>query len=286
MPDVEPARWLRKMMRAFASLAFLLTAPRVGGVGEGGWADIPVEPLAALTVAEFHERYSRPSVPVILRADLATLPLNSTWDVARLTSVCGDGQIIAYRADNSSRAWGGFADDHVELPFRRFAAGAPSFGGRYGFDLFTRCDCPALLRDFRLPAAFAGDLLALEPLVGWPRSPGLLVGPRGTRSAMHVDAQFLPFWITVLSGEKLFRLVSHDDWTRGFAPQIRAGGAAAAREPPLLDALGATLARGVDGFDDAFVARELIRARGATVFNGTLRAGDTLYVPVVMTAWW
>ena len=86
----------------------------------------------------------------------------------------------------------------------------------------------------------------------------------GTRSQLHVDNSFLPFWLTLLAGRKVFRAVERGHWS-----------------PALVD-------RGVvdddgdaefalDWYDDAAV---LDAVGGADVYSSVLEPGDSVYIPV------
>ena len=85
-----------------------------------------------------------------------------------------------------------------------------------------------------------------------------------------MDNTFLPFWLHMLHGEKTFRVVRLPDWQRHLANESCAA-------PALFTSRG-SLRVAVDGFDDAFVERELI-SRGATVYTAELKAGDSIYIP-------
>ena len=106
------------------------------------------------------------------------------------------------------------------------------------------------------------------PRTNWP---SLIVGPGGSRSALHVDTAFLPFWLSLRAGRKLFRVVTRDEWRPRLARPSAAG------QPPLYSSDGQALSP-VDAFDDGFAERELL-GRGAAVWNGTLEAGDAIYLP-------
>ena len=86
----------------------------------------------------------------------------------------------------------------------------------------------------------------------------------GTRSQLHVDNSFLPFWLTLLAGRKVFRAVERGHWS-----------------PALVD-------RGVvdddgdaefalDWYDDDAV---LDAVGGADVYSSVLEPGDSVYIPV------
>ena len=66
-------------------------------------------------------------------------------------------------------------------------------------------------------------------------------------------------------------MVTRDEWRPRLARPSAAG------QPPLYSSDGQALSP-VDAFDDGFAERELL-GRGAAVWNGTLEAGDAIYLP-------
>ena len=150
----------------------------------------------------------------------------------------------------------------------RLAAGGTE---HYGFDLKAACDCPALLDATELLAYFTADEVPFDETLPRTNWPSLIVGPGGSRSALHVDTAFLPFWLSLLAGRKLFRVVTRDEWRPRLARPSATG------QPPLYSPEGQALSP-VDAFDDGFAERELL-GRGASVWNGTLEAGDAIYLP-------
>jgi hypothetical protein len=269
---------------AVAILAVVVASARIAWLEHarmGGWAEIPVLP-ASLPIADFERDYVGTLSPVILRG--APNPFASGWSLPRLADACGDGMGYVFRPSATSTEWGGFEPSergsHAQ-PLKAFVArlaelapdcaaarGSELECGQYLFDFNLRCACPAFLETFELLPHFGGDLVPLTQEIESPW-PVLIVGGAGSRSALHVDNSFLPFWLTVLEGRKRFRVVTLPDWQ-----QYLANASAGA---PYFTAEGANL-RPLDGFDDAVVERELI-ARGATVWSAELRPGDTVYVP-------
>ncbi len=41
--------------------------------------------------------------------------------------------------------------------------------------------------------------------------PEVFIGPRGTKSEMHMDSMLIPFWMSVYAGKKKFRTISFED---------------------------------------------------------------------------
>lgn len=70
-----------------------------------------------------------------------------------------------------------------------------------------QCYCSRLLEQQAPLIYFQRDVMALDAALPRSNWPTLIVGPGGSRSALHVDSYFLPFWLTLLSGRKTFRVV-------------------------------------------------------------------------------
>jgi hypothetical protein len=99
------------------------------------------------------------------------------------------------------------------------------------------------------------------PRVHWPV---LIAGASGSKSSLHVDSHFLPFYLTVMSGVKHFRVIALDDWRNTLTPD-------------LYDHSGVVVAP-IDAYDDDVVEQEFL-SRGAHVYHVTLQVGDTIYIP-------
>lgn len=126
---------------------------------------------------------------------------------------------------------------------------------------------------------------------------------------MHCDSNFLPFWLTLFTCKKTFRVITLTNFREHLTTVSRArepAADAAADEQvasrivpengkqrekttkkvggtgrilgPLYTEMG-NVVTPEDAFDDATAEREFI-ARGATVYNTTMLPGDTVYVPV------
>ena len=259
------------MARAEAELRDAFVAAGVGAEPppRGAWAQLPVEVVEELSVADFLRQYVEPQRPVILRrrSGAAAAP---RVDVEWLRRECAAGKIFVFERDVASVGWGGFGEPQpstLGAYLERLAGGGTE---HYAFDLKAACDCGALLDRVPLLDYFSADEVPFDaqlPPTNWP---SLIVGPGGSRSALHVDSAFLPFWLTLLGGRKTFRVVTRDEWRARLARPSAAGA-------PLYSSEGKALSP-VDAFDDGFAERELL-GRGATVWNGTLDVGDSIYLP-------
>lgn len=247
--------------------------------GPGRWEPMPVE-SSEISVADFVRRFVEPGIPVVLRAPAKAKtkhgPSRSGTEWLRwLGTHCGEGKVHVFRPEPEGTGWAGFGQSE-QVPLKQLTDQLLTEGNAdkpdassfvYGFDFRTRCDCAQLLDEVEILPHFLADRLGTDPALPRTNWPALLVGPPGSTSALHVDAKFLPFWLSLYSGRKTFRVVTLDDWREHLAG------------PGSLFAHDGTVQRPVDAFDDAEVERELL-ARGATVYNISLQPGDTLYLPV------
>jgi len=248
------------------------------------WAQLPVEIVEDLSASDFLARYTNRELPVILRRRHEANDKTRATDIAFLRTECAEGGIHVFERAVGSTAWGGFKGAPV---LRRLGdyldrLEAANDTEHYGFDLKTACDCAALLDRMEQLVYFQADDLLFDlhmPGTNWP---SLIVGPAGSRSALHVDTAFLPFWLTLLGGHKTFRVVTRADWRRHLASgkmkQKKKKTSGGESWPPLYETTTGAALRPVEAFDDEWAERELI-GRGATVWNGTLEVGDTIYIP-------
>lgn len=113
-------------------------------------------------------------------------------------------------------------------------------------------DCPGLLSDFRIPAVFADDCIERLPEhVRFGRM-WLFFGEPGCSTGIHRDTFSTSAWLAVLRGSKRLRLVAP-----GVGRALRPG----------------------DDLWSAHTYDEVLRDSGHPLYEVTLRAGDTLYIP-------
>ena len=206
-------------------------------------------------------------------------------------------KIHVFDIDSESTGWGGFDfDNKIERPFGEFlkelwtkeqeqrilTAQNDDHGDgnhpvdvddpddvyvppiQYGFDYRIACNCPKLLDRFPQLSYFQGDVLALNPSFSRVHWPVFIVGPATSYSSLHVDSHYLPFYLTLLSGRKKFRIIKLNEWKTTLVPD-------------LFDEDG-HVTRPIHVYDDD-VARSEILERGANIYNVTLEIGDTIYIP-------
>lgn len=89
----------------------------------------------------------------------------------------------------------------------------------YGFDFSVAYECTKLFDSIHIPKYFSHCALQrhyvharndseLLPMVERPfQWPSLMAGQRGSRSELHYDQAGLPFWMAILRGHKLFRVL-------------------------------------------------------------------------------
>eukprot|EP00466_Bigelowiella_natans_P009883 jgi/Bigna1/81785/fgenesh1_pg.84_\ len=87
---------------------------------------------------------------------------------------------------------------------------------RYGFDYGIVDQCPILTRDFKIPKYFSQCLLQTLSRKDAARNPKnvryfwptMMIGSPQTRSEIHYDDDGLPFWMGLVRGKKLFRILT------------------------------------------------------------------------------
>lgn len=202
---------------------------------------------------------------MVIRGNRRTRAEAAAWTLADFRARCGSGAVFRFVSDAASRDWGGFDHDRLRTVALGDLLGEVEAGAAiYGFDFDLKCDCEAFVRNATVLPYFKRDAFPrneLETAV-WPC---LIAGPPGSRSQLHVDNSFLPLWLTLLSGRKVFRAVDFGTWRRELVPR------------GVVDADGATLVP-LDSYGDD--AALLAALGGARVYSSTLEPGDSVYVPV------
>jgi len=233
-------------------------------LSHGAFVEFPIEHVDDLTFARFEEEYVKTMTPVLIRGNDRTRAEAARWGVEDVAKKCGDGGITRYVSDGG-KDWGGFDHDtSKKVPFKILVEEMKRSDATevYGFDYNLKCDCPDMVEEMTSLPYFKQDITNQAPHgAAWPV---LIAGNAGTRSQLHVDNSFLPFWLTLLSGEKVFRCVHHDEWQAKLVP---AG---------VLNAAG-DVKVAIDSYNDAYIEEHFA---GATVYSSTLFPGDSVYIPV------
>eukprot|EP00949_MAST-11_sp_MAST-11-sp1_P002297 g2297.t1 len=224
--------------------------------GRGTLRPMAVEYIDSLSVADFVRIYAEPGIPVVLKQRTST-----EINFELLRQYCDTSGTVHVFESGSGSGWAGFNfDNKQEMTLAQFMDRA-SGTSAYGFDYEAMCSCSMLLDKFPPLRYFQGDVLTTDegiPRVHWPV---VIAGNAGSASALHVDAGMLPFWMHVLGGKKLFRVVLASDWKS----QLQ----------EFYDAQGNIIVP-----HDVFENAEPFLRAGASVYTATLHPSDVIYVPV------
>eukprot|EP01043_Picozoa_sp_COSAG02_P085312 COSAG02_NODE_22980_length_733_cov_1.545741_1_plen_189_part_10 len=138
------------------------------------------------------------------------------------------------------------------------------------FDWSIWQNCPAELGpNLRIPGLFAGDLLQqLEAVLPGYTSPfpTLFAAPEQTGSGLHIDVGDTHFWMSLLHGRKRWRLVGP-----ACVPHLR--------PRSILEMNPRFLSGSLDELVADFVGQSTPQSEALVVFEGELKAGETIFVP-------
>ncbi|KAH8069198.1 cupin-like domain-containing protein [Aureococcus anophagefferens] len=230
---------------------------------------IAVESAETLTVKKFRARYVRHQLPVIIRPSLNA----PNWTHLDFKRMCGAGPITRYEVQPELNQWGGLGVGvPMELDKMIEELYAKNVRTYYGFGFDLKCGCPPFTEKAELLKVFEEDRYKHSEF-GKSNWPELIVGSRDSFTALHVDKGMMPFWLKLIEGEKDFRVVPLPEW-RGKLDGADDAGA------PFVGGPFPSLKAPFDAFDDALVERRWIQERNASVYAGTMEAGDWMYIPV------
>jgi hypothetical protein len=253
----------------------------------GQWKNINIEMVDDLSHDDFVSNYVEKQLPVVLRRPKLTRKMKNKNMFRWMKTHCDlrgeHATIHVFDSDPESVGWAGFNfNEKTEMKLDAFFKElhrehekykknkkgnlliSKDNNKQYGFDYRLICSCPKLLDRFPQLRYFQGDVLQVDPLFPRVHWPVLIAGPSGSKSALHVDSHFLPFYLTVLSGTKHFRIITLQDWRNTLTPH-------------LYDHEGVVL-HPIDAYDDEIIEQQVL-SRGANVYNITLNVGDTIYIP-------
>jgi hypothetical protein len=163
---------------------------------------------ANLSKRDFIDRYARPGVPVIITGLVDGMFSKGVWTWARLKDELGNKTFVPRQRVQQSPDWASL-EDAPAVTVAAFIDAMRSEGGHqmtadatahniahpahrstYLFDWNLPDNAPHLCSELNIPIYFADDLLQRLPEGTMYRDawPSLFVGPRGTRSGLHVDA--------------------------------------------------------------------------------------------------
>lgn len=180
--------------------------------------EIPRIHAKDVSISEFYSTYSE--TPVIIQGVAESF--TQQWSFDFLKEKCPMAQIPVMKTSNNSEVWAHleFVGNQQLQEFIRYMFEQSSQDEQklYGFDLLIREQCPALIPYFKVPRYFNECLLqaglvkdhftkVFETAVfAWP---SMMVGPQGSSSALHLDNQGLPFWMTLFEGRKHWRVLPY-----------------------------------------------------------------------------
>ena len=233
--------------------------------------------------------------------------------IASLGKMCEGGKLQSFLVPDGSRnsvanaSMEGFAghNDARTIETGEFVRdyvlddGIKSAEGRYAHPMIgAHIWCPSLMDDIRFPA-FLGerwcghsDTLRTRGVLSFGQ-PEVFLGPKGTRSKMHMDNHLTPFWMLLYDGVKRFRVIHSDQY---LGPHLR----------PLFEPMALSKDTGYtksvsaihrvqpdDGTPAVFCSEKnnhkfdpfkpnlslFPEFTNVEIYEGTLRRGDAIYLP-------
>ncbi|KAG2440826.1 hypothetical protein HXX76_003681 [Chlamydomonas incerta] len=186
-------RWYRCHvdLRGFLPPPDSATVPRVaaGGAAAGG---------AAMSPAEFRQRFDGPGLPVLLQG------LQDGWPAASWTlpALCEAFPAAAFKV---TKPHGGRA--LMTLPaYTDYMARQADEEPLYIFDPDFVEAAPGLRQLYDIPAVFDQDYFGVLPGGGRPHHRWLVLGPARAGASWHVDPSLTSAWNALLSGRKRWAL--------------------------------------------------------------------------------
>ena len=180
-----------------------------------------------LSAKEFFAKFGD-DVPVIVEGEVKHHPAyNMSFDT--LKEVCGKSMVETMVFDRNSKLWGGlvdkkymllseYVDNHVlnqgnqtsgEPPrYLTAGLGLPQICPR--LELFAPVPKYVSLSVFPIDWAQYKQTKKRNQII----MPVMFIGNKGTKTEMHVDMMLGPFWMSVYSGSKTFRVVTYWDARR------------------------------------------------------------------------
>ena len=252
---------------------------------QGTWDIIDRVDAATLTKDLFFHRYASAGVPVIITGLLPKMFPKGVWTRERLKEELGSKTIVPRHRVPQSPDWASLEDapattiaaflDAMETGKQSVAEDKHTTPeSTYLFDWNLPDNAAELCSELSIPIYFEDDLLQLLPEGAMYHNawPSLFVGPRGTRSGLHVDAFGSNFWMAVLEGKKHWMLFRREDAALlGPSYRVSLDPSFAAEKDGDGFGLGDTAGERGEGLD------HLKSAAGGWDF--ILEAGEVLFVP-------
>eukprot|EP01065_Artemidia_motanka_P020312 TRINITY_DN24332_c0_g1_i1.p1 TRINITY_DN24332_c0_g1~~TRINITY_DN24332_c0_g1_i1.p1 ORF type:complete len:432 (+),score=132.99 TRINITY_DN24332_c0_g1_i1:110-1405(+) len=248
--DSPAAALLRYCVRQHEAAAAAVAAAASGGAGPG-LAGIATADASDLSLSDFRAAYEGLRQPVVIKG------LPTPWaSLAELEERYGDCDVRLHRRVWGVDVWAGMAVEGDRASIADVLRGAVDDNLQV-FDLpLSYCAPKEELGEVTVPMYFAANALhtsSVQQLRHW--WPSLFVCTfAGSGSSLHVDAGATHFWMTVVAGEKRWRLIPPRR-----VPELK----------PFYS-LGTTPTFGVN-------TEEAIDA--CSDYDVVLKAGDTIFVP-------
>ena len=212
---------------------------------------------SGLSLREFHARYFRPQVPVVIADAMDAWPARTKWTLEFFKEQYGRDEVLAtnrhYRGRRMPLAE--YLDYIQTVPWQLMSGRSPDqilYLRDWVFDDLH----PELKKDFHAPAYFADDWIArglgrfIDQKFSW-----IYIGPQGAVTPWHQDLMGTHAWLSQVVGRKEWLLTPP-----GHPPQ------------PLADAIQ----RG----DEPAIAHAAAQHRAQHI---VVQPGDIIFVPAY---WW
>ena len=239
-----------------------------------------------LSAKEFFAKFGD-DVPVIVEGEVKHHPAyNMSFDT--LKEVCGKSMVETMVFDRNSKLWGGlvdkkymllseYVDNHVlnqgnqtsgEPPrYLTAGLGLPQICPR--LELFAPVPKYVSLSVFPIDWAQYKQTKKRNQII----MPVMFIGNKGTKTEMHVDMMLGPFWMSVYSGSKTFRVVTYWDARRRWDLFNKRG-----KGNHLLD--HTRWERGGEIMEIWNPNLDIFPEVGeVTIYEGKVNAGDWIYLP-------
>ena len=201
--------------------------PALPPKGPGGLriVDIPRIQAGMVDAMEFFAKFGD-DTPVIVEGEVRHHPAyNMSFDA--LKEVCGNSTVETKTFDKNANLWGGLVDrkhmlmsEYIDDNILNRGNLGPGEQPRYlTAGLGLPVICPRLTLLTPIPKYVSLSIFPTDPLQ-YQRTkrernqfnmPVMFIGNKGTKTEMHVDTMLGPFWMSVYSGSKTFRVVTYWD---------------------------------------------------------------------------
>ena len=247
-----------------------------------------IQRIQAGTVSakEFFAKFGD-DVPVIVEGEVKHHPAyNMSFDT--LKEVCGKSMVETMVFDRNSKLWGGlvdkkymllseYVDNHVLNQGNQTSGEPPRYltAGLGLPQICPRLELFAPVPKYVSLSVFPIDEVQYEQTKKRNQilMPVMFIGNKGTKTEMHVDMMLGPFWMSVYSGSKTFRVVTYWDARRRWDLFNKRG-----KGNHLLD--HTRWERGGEIMEIWNPNLDIFPEVGeVTIYEGKVNAGDWIYLP-------